>query len=125
MPAAEPPSALDQLDPAPAERRRPDPPAPPRRPRQQRPRKVEPSVVGELKTMPEVMRKSAIAATALLLARELDTLDMTARDTAGHARELRMAMTTLHEMAPGERKGDDTDEVRARRERRLAAAAPE
>jgi hypothetical protein len=33
-----------------------------------------------------------------------------------------MAMVTLADMAPGEVKGDATDEVRARRERRLQAS---
>jgi hypothetical protein len=70
--------------------------------------------------MPAALRGGAVAATALKLARELDTLPMTPRDASGHARELRMHMTQLAEMAPGERKGDVTDEVRARRESRLA-----
>jgi hypothetical protein len=96
----------------------PEPPKPP--PRRKGP--VELATARDLKALPAVMRTGALAATALMLARELDGLDMTARDTAGHARELRMHMTQLAEMAPGGTKGDATDEVRERRERRLSAA---
>jgi hypothetical protein len=67
------------------------------------------------------MRAGALAATALRLAREIDTGALTARDLAGHARELRMHMTQLFDSAPGGSAGDVTDEVRDRRERRLAA----
>jgi hypothetical protein len=68
------------------------------------------------------MRQGALAATALKLAFEIDSAELTARDLAGHARELRMHMTQLFDSAPGGSKGDATDEVRERRERRLAAA---
>jgi hypothetical protein len=108
---------LDRLDPVPA-------PAPPPRPPRAAPRRkgaVESAVARDLKTMPAALRGGAIAAAALKLARELDELPMTARDTAGHARELRMCMTQLADLAPGERKGDVTDEVRERREARMTA----
>jgi len=45
---------------------------------------------------------------------------MSARDLAATAAQLRMAMVTLREIAPGEAKGDHTDEVRERREKRLS-----
>jgi hypothetical protein len=116
---------LDRLDPPPSQ---PEPPAPeqPRRVRIPSRRKglIEAATAFELKMMPEALRKGAVAAAALRLARELDgPLPMTPRDTAGHARELRMCMTLLAEQAPGERKGDTTDEVRARREARMAEGA--
>jgi hypothetical protein len=44
---------------------------------------------------------------------------MTKRDKSGMYAQLRMAMVTLREIAPGEAKGDHTDEVRERREKRL------
>jgi hypothetical protein len=83
---------------------------------------LELAVMRDLRAMPDALRLSAIAASAINLAREIDTLDMTARDTAGHTRELRMCMTQLADLAPGERKGDSTDMLRERRERRMAAA---
>lgn len=107
--SAVPPTELDRLDPAPrAPRRRRGP--------------NETAVRRDLEALPEDLRKGAIAAVALGLARDLDEDGMTARDKAGMYAQLRMAMVTLREIAPGEAKGDSTDEVRARRERRLQAA---
>lgn len=111
---------LDRLDPAPV----PDPPPPPPRPSRPAPRRkgaVETAVARDLKAMPPALRGGAIAAAAIKLARELDAMPMTPRDAAGHARELRMCMMQLADLAPGERRGDVTDEVRARREARMAA----
>jgi hypothetical protein len=118
------PSEMDRLvlgpDAAFAEAAAPPPKVPPRHKG-----KIELAVGRDLRAMPTALRQSALAATALDLARDLDSADrdgMTKRDKAGHARELRMHMTDLAAQAPGERKGDSTDEVRERRERRLAAA---
>ena len=127
MTVLEQPSGFDQLALGPdaaysARREEPDPE--PRAPRVPARRKgpVEAATARDLKTLPPVMRQGALAATALKLAREIDTDEMTARDLAGHARELRMHMTQLFDSAPGGAKGDATDEVRERRERRLSAA---
>lgn len=107
------PTELDRLDPPPE-------PAPRRRPARRKPGPAETAVTRDLKALPEDLRKGAIAAVALGLAKDLDTLDMTARDKSGMYAQLRMAMVTLREIAPGEARGDHTDEVRERRERRLA-----
>lgn len=124
--APEPPTALDLLDPAPQPPREVVREAitelegrPRRRPPPRRRGANETAVLRDLKALPEDLRKGAIAAVALTLARELDDGDMSARDTAAMAAQLRMAMVTLREIAPGEAKGDHTDEVRERRERRL------
>jgi len=115
------PSELDRLvlgpDAAFAEAAPPPPKTPPRRKG-----KIELAVGRDLRAMPTALRASALAASALDLARDLDETEMTPRDKAGIARELRMHMNDLAAQAPGERKGDATDEVRERRERRLAAA---
>lgn len=69
------------------------------------------------------MREGGVALIALYCARQLDMADvngMSPRDAAGYARELRLSLAQLRDMAPGEVKGDVTDEVRERRERRLA-----
>jgi|SRR5580765_5255011 len=96
-------------------------PSPPRQqPRRKGP--VELATVRDLRGLPPSMRQGALAATALKLACEIDTAALTARDLAGHARELRMHMTQLFDSAPGGAKGDATDEVRERREKRLTAA---
>lgn len=107
------PTAMDLLDPAP-------PPPARRRPPPRRKGANETAVLRDLKALPEDLRKGAIAAVALGLARDLDQTLMTARDKSGMYAQLRMAMVTLREIAPGEARGDHTDEVRERRERRLA-----
>lgn len=110
------PTAMDVLDPAPK--------TPSAGPRTSTPRRRkganETAVLQDLKALPGDLRKGAIAAVALGLARDLDTGDMSARDKAGMYAQLRMAMVTLREIAPGEARGDHTDEVRERRERRLS-----
>src|SRR5437773_1722221 len=94
------PSAMDILDPAPV----PGQPAARRRPPPRRKGASETAVLRDLKALPEDLRKGAIAAVALTLARELDDGEMSARDLAGVAAQLRMAMVTLREIAPGEAK---------------------
>ena len=107
------PSKMGRLDPAPRAPRRPA------RVRGDR----EKAYARDLKALPPALRASGLAAVILDLSRDLDAGGMTPRDKAGHARELRMHWETLAAAAPGERKGDSTDEVRQRRERRMAAAA--
>jgi hypothetical protein len=120
------PSAMDRLVLGPDAAygaARPDPGQRPARAAARRKGPVEAATTRDLKGLPPGMRQGALAATALKLAREIDESELTARDLAGHARELRMHMTQLFDSAPGGAKGDTTDEVRERRERRLAAAA--
>jgi hypothetical protein len=109
------------LDPSPVPVTPPVPPAPPRQP-PYRPRTIELGVMHDLRNFPEEFAKGAIAATARRLAREIDIGMVAGRDVAGHAREIRQAMITLREMAPGDRKGDATDDLRARREARMQAS---
>jgi hypothetical protein len=119
------PSALDMLDPAPVPvTGPPQPPSPPKA-KPYRPGVIEQAVMADLRNFPDEFARGAIAASARRLARELDTGMVIGRDAAGHAREIRQAITTLREMAPGERKGDATDDLRARREARMQAATGE
>ena len=103
------PTELDRLDPAPCIRQ--DPPA---RPPRRRPGLQESAVRKDLKRMPPDLRAGAIAAAALALARQLDTIAMTPRDYSGHVRELRMCMTQLREWNPAGEIGDATDAARDR-----------
>lgn len=80
---------------------------------------MEASVLHDLERYPADMRTGGVAAVALLCARVLDEGGLAPRDAAGYAREVRLALAQLREMAPGDIKGDVTDEVRLRRERRL------
>lgn len=115
------PTALDLLDPAPAQPE-PDIAAPPPRPRRRRKGPIEQAVGRDLALLPADLRRGGIATSALRLARELDSMIVVGRDAAGHAREIRQCLMTLREISPGEKKGDKTDELGARREARLAAA---
>jgi hypothetical protein len=111
------------LDPMPAtaeDSGRPE--EPPEPPPPYEPGPIELAVLHDLSGFPEEFAKGAIAAAARKLAREMDMGYVIGRDAAGHAREIRQAMTVLREMAPGERKGDATDDLRARREARMQAS---
>jgi hypothetical protein len=103
---------------------RPEPPPPPKVP-PRRKGDIELGLDADLRSMPTALRRGTLARTARSLAQDMDAGGMTARDKAGIARELRMVMIQLNEMTTGERKGDTTDDLRARRERRLEAAAGE
>jgi len=80
---------------------------------------MEDAVRRDLARLPDDMRQGGVAMIAIYCARELDTGGHAPRDAATFAREMRLALTQLREMAPGEVKGDVTDEVRAKREQRL------
>jgi hypothetical protein len=80
-------------------------------------RAVEKATSGELRALPDRLRSSALAKTALNLARRLDAGPA---DTAAVllARELRLTLAELHQLVPE----DSTDDV----ERFLArVAAPD
>jgi hypothetical protein len=81
---------------------------------------LEESVRNDLAELPLKMRRGGVARVAIMAARVLDMGGLSPRDAAGFARELRLALAQLREMQPGEVKGDVTDEVKQRRERRLA-----
>lgn len=112
-----------QISPPEAETREPDAVIPPRRTRKTRKPEAGPreqGVLNDLESFPEDIRKGAIAAGLIGLARDLDQGIVMGRDAAAHAREIRQGITALREMAPGERKGDTVDELGARRASRLA-----
>jgi hypothetical protein len=69
---------LDRLDP---------PPRPPRAPRRRK-GAAEKAVLADLEKMPEDLRSSAVAAGALLLARDLDSGGPVSKDSAEHVRKL-------------------------------------
>lgn len=81
---------------------------------------VETAVLTDLAELPPKMRKGGIAAVALYAARALDEGGMAPRDAAAFAQRVQVALVQLRDMAPGDVKGDVTDEVRERREKRLA-----
>lgn len=67
----------------------------------------------------EALAESAIAASALAMARELDNASNSATSKAMCAKALREAMDRLRELAPEVEKSDDLDELSRRRSKRL------
>jgi hypothetical protein len=63
---------------------------------------------------------SGLAKTYLLLARQLDE-GLPARDAAAAVREMRLIFLALQELSPSKEGDDYTDELRARREKRMQA----
>jgi hypothetical protein len=84
---------------------------------------MEDAVEVDLAELPVKLRSGGVAAVALMCARELDAGALPPRDAASYLREIRLSLAQLREMTTGEVKGDVTDEVRERREKRLAGQA--
>ena len=87
-----------------------------------RPLAVEAAARRDLAALEPLYRNSAVAKAYLLLARTLDA-GVPARDKAVLAREMRLCLELLKSLSPD--MGADTfvDEVKARREAKMAEAA--
>jgi predicted RNA-binding Zn ribbon-like protein len=68
------------------------------------------------------LAESALAASAVALAREVDSGRNSATSKSMCARELREVMDRLWELAPEKMQGDGLDELNARRTARRSAA---
>lgn len=77
---------------------------------------VERAARKDLRALSPEYRDSAVAKGYLLLARYLDA-GVSARESAGLLREMRMALLTLHELSPPAGEDSYTDELQARREK--------
>jgi hypothetical protein len=86
-------------------------------------RTVRAAVELDLKALPADIRNSAIAATALALARELDNRNNSATAKSMCAGKLIEAMEKLRAIAPAKPQPTALDEIAKRRERRLARRA--
>lgn len=89
-----------------------------------RPLGIEAAARRDLAPMPAEYRNSGIGKAYLLLARTLDA-GVPARDKAVLAREMRLCLELLKNLAPDKGAEDFVDEVKARREKRMTAAAGE
>jgi hypothetical protein len=76
----------------------------------------------DLAEMPERVRGSALAATAVQLAYELQDPYNSATSKSMCAKSLMEALAALRALAPPKRKADDVDEIADRRAQRRAAA---
>lgn len=79
---------------------------------------VERAARADLRAIPKPYRDSAVAKSYLMLARRLDA-GVSARDVVALAREMRMALLTLNELAPPQRADDFVDEIREQREKHM------
>jgi hypothetical protein len=79
-------------------------------------------VEADLKALPSHLARSGLAASALALARELDSPDTSATGKASCVRALQRALGELRAMGPVER-ADTFDEIAARRAKRVAKGA--
>lgn len=77
---------------------------------------VEAAARRDLRAFPPEYRNSAIAKGYLLLARRLDA-GVSARESAGLLREMRLTLLTLNELAPPAPEASYTDELQAKREK--------
>lgn len=125
MTADEQPSELDRLALGPDAAYAARAPRPPRTP-PRRKGDAEAAALRDLRVLPPALRRSALAVSILILARDLDeaaALGISYRDKTGMHRELRQHLNDLADRAPGERTGDSTDAARAARETRLRLVA--
>lgn len=83
-----------------------------------RPLAVEAAAKRDLGSLPPQYRNSAIARAYLMLARRLDA-GVSARDASQLAREMRLCLLALYELAPAKQETDPVDELKARREQRI------
>lgn len=78
--------------------------------------------LAEIRRRDKDLANSAIAASALVLAAELDDPGNSATSKSLCARALREALDRLRELAPAKKESDDVDEVAKRRAKRRASA---
>jgi hypothetical protein len=88
------------------------------------PRKVKPpttvqGVEADLKALPSHLARSGMAASALALARELDSPDTSATAKAACSRSLVQVQRELRALAPAVEEVDALDELKARRDARV------
>jgi hypothetical protein len=76
-----------------------------------------------LKRRDAALAESALAESALVLARELDSAQNSATSKSMCARALREVLDRLNELAPVEEETDSVDELEARRATRLGGSA--
>jgi hypothetical protein len=87
---------------------------------QREPGPAETAARRDLADLPPQYQDGAVAHTYLMMGRRLDA-GVSSRDVAALAREMRLTLLALYELAPPSRENDPADELRARREDRLRA----
>lgn len=75
----------------------------------------------DLKALPKDISAGGLGIAYLVLARRMDA-GVSTRDAATLAREMRMVLLAMHEMAPPAAEDDFVDELRLKREQRMLEA---
>jgi hypothetical protein len=75
----------------------------------------------DLKALPKDISGGGLGIAYLVLARRMDA-GVSTRDAATLAREMRMVLLAMHEMAPPAAEDDFVDELRLKREQRMLEA---
>lgn len=81
---------------------------------------VEAAVERDLKRLPQELAESALAASALAMAREIDCYENSATSKSMCQGRLQDALRELRELAPPTEEVDQLDDLSARRAARLA-----
>jgi hypothetical protein len=81
----------------------------------------EKAVRTELRGLPKDVANGAVARSMLTLAAEADMGGLAARDLTQVLRELRQSAQYLRDISPPAGSGDEIDELKKRREKRLEA----
>ena len=79
--------------------------------------------IAEIRKRDPALADSTLAATALVLAQELDDFDNSATSKSMIAKELRESMDRLRELAPKQKAKDQIDRVAEQRAKRRGKAA--
>ncbi len=87
-------------------------------PRNAKPPSTVEGVESDLKALPSHLARSALAAAALSLAREMDASETSATAKAACSRSLVQVQRELRALAPAREEVDALDELTARREAR-------
>lgn len=84
---------------------------------------VEAAVERDLKRLPEELAESALAASALAMAREIDRSSNSATSKSMCQARLQDSLRELRELAPPAEEADQLDDLSARRKARLAGGS--
>lgn len=84
--------------------------------------RVETALEADLASLPENLALGALAASALAMAREIDSSGNSATSKSMCQARLQDALAELRSLAPPEVKRDAIDEIKAAREKRLRLA---
>jgi hypothetical protein len=90
-------------------------------PARRRPLSAEAAARRDLRALPKDISTGALGTAYVILARRMDS-GVSTRDAATLAREMRMALLAMHEMAPPAAEDDFVDELRVKREQRMMEA---